>query len=465
MELEADRQDRGVHVLTIWSNGRGSLCNGLTRRDFLSVGTLALGGISLAGLLRHQAPAAERKRTPKSVIMVYLPGGPSHIDLYDMKPDAPVEIRGEFKHARTNVPGIDICELMPLQAKIADRFSIVRALKTHGNHDPTELLSGIHAAASGTIGRVRRPAFGCVVSKLRGDNPAIPTYVSTSDHRLLSAYDDPEEPAYLGPAYRPFSAIGPVGKNLVLRPDISLDRLEDRKALLRGFDALNKEVDNARRTLESMDQFQKRALEMIVSTKVRDALDLSREPDRLRDLYGSGGLDLLRARRLVEAGVSVVSVAARFPVRLGGGVFDPGGWDTHGHNFKLLRAKLPIYDRGVSALISDLHVRGLHQDVAVVIWGEFGRTPKIGDSTADGRGHWPDAGFALMAGGGLRMGQVVGATDRRAERPRGQAYTPQHVLATLYHVLGIDPATTVLKDHSGRPQYLLDHPEKIAPLI
>jgi hypothetical protein len=354
---------------------------------------------------------------------------------------------------------------MPLQAKIADKFSIVRALKTHGNHDPTELLTGIHAAASGTIGRVRRPAFGCVVNKMWGDNRRIPAYVSTSDHRLLSAYDDPEEPAYLGPAYRPFSAFGQVSKDLVLLPNISLDRLEDRKALLRSFNSLNKEVEDAQRTLDSMDHFQNRALEMIVSTKVRDALDLSREPGRLREMYGSEGLNLLRARRLVEAGVSVVSVAARFRVRVGGNIFDPGGWDTHGHNFKLLRAKLPIYDRGVSALISDLHVRGLLEDVAVVIWGEFGRTPKIGDSTADGRGHWPEAGFALMAGGGLQMGQAVGETDRRGENPKGRPYTPQHVLATLYHVLGINPATTVMKDHSGRPQYLLDNPEKIAALI
>jgi uncharacterized protein (DUF1501 family) len=201
---------------------------------------------------------------------------------------------------------------------------------------------------------------------------------------------------------------------------------------------------------------------MIASPRVRDALDLNREPDRVRAKYGAGSA-LLRARRLVEAGVSVVSVAARFPVNIGGGINDPGGWDTHGHNFKLLRAKLPIYDQAVYALLTDLHDRGLANDVAVVIWGEFGRTPKIGDSTPDGRGHWHDSGCALIAGGGLRNGQVVGETDRRAERPRARRYTPQDVLATLYHVLGIDTATT-LTDFSGRPQYLVDRAEKIAAL-
>jgi uncharacterized protein (DUF1501 family) len=204
---------------------------------------------------------------------------------------------------------------------------------------------------------------------------------------------------------------------------------------------------------------------MITSTRVRDALDLSREAQPMRDLYGNAGADFLRARRLVEAGVSVVSVAARFSVRIGDGVNDPGGWDTHGYNFRLLRAKIPIYDQAVYALLADLAERGLDRDTAVVIWGEFGRTPRIGDSTPDGPGHWPRASCALIAGGGLRMGQVIGETDARAENARNRPYHAQHVLATLYHVLGIDPAATTLTDHSGRPQFLLDYPEKIAGLV
>ena len=437
-----------------------------SRRDFLRIGALGVGGLTLADLLRFKAQGGTRSEpTQKSVIMVYLPGGPSHIDMYDLKPDAPAEYRGEFSPIRTNVPGIDICELMPRQAAIADKFSILRGIRTHGNHDPTELLTGIHAIASGTIGTVRRPAFGCVVSRLRGVNQEIPPYVSTSNHRLLGSYDDPEEPAYLGPTHRPFSAIGPITQALTRPPEITLDRLDDRQSLLRAFDSLSRERDNPQRSLEGVDGYQRRALEMIRSTKVRDALDLNRESQAVRDLYGSAGTDFLRARRLVEAGVSVVSVAARFSVRIGDGVNDPGGWDTHGYNFRLLRAKLPIYDQAVAALLSDLSVRGMSDDVAVIIWGEFGRTPRIGDSTPDGRGHWPRASCALIAGGGLRMGQVVGATDPRAENARHRPIHAQRVLATLYHVLGIDPAATTLTDHSGRPQYLLDYPEKIAELV
>jgi len=444
-------------MLTFYSRGTGRTCDGVSRRDFLRIGALSAGGLTLADVLRLRA---ETGTGPKSVIMVYLPGGPSHIDMYDLKPDAPAEYRGEFKPIQTNVPGLSICELMPLQARIADQFAIVRGLQTQGNHDPTELLTGIPAAASGQIGANRRPAFGCVVSKLRGSDGPIPPYVSVSDHRLLSAYDDPEEPAYVGVAHRPFSIKGPILQDLT--PGIARERLEDRKALLRSFNTLQRDIDTAQKTLAGMDSYTARALEMIASTQVRDALDLSREPDRIRDAYGPG-IDFLRARRLVEAGVSVVSVAARFPVRIAG-VNDPGGWDTHGSNFKILRAKLPAYDQGVYALLADLRDRGLAKDVAVVIWGEFGRTPKIGDSTSDGRGHWQTAACALIAGGGLQMGQVVGETDARAERPRFKPYRPQDVLATLYRVLGIDPATT-LTDHSGRPQYLIDRGQEIAALL
>jgi hypothetical protein len=443
----------------------GRTCDGVSRRDFLRIGALGIGGLTLADLLRLRAQGEVRPdSTRKSVIMVYLPGGPSHIDMYDLKPDAPAEYRGEFKPIRTNVPGMDVCELMPMHARIADKFSILRGLKTQGNHDPTELLTGIPAAASGQIGTVRRPAFGCVVSKLQGTEGPIPPYVSVSSHKLLGSYDDPEEPAYLGPMHRPFAVQGPVMKNLTLLPEVSRDQLATRKSLLGAFDSLRQDIDTTEKKLAGMDSYTKRALEMIASTKVRDALDLGREPDRVRTKYGAGS-DFLRARRLIEAGVSVVSVAARFPVNIGGGINDPGGWDTHGYNFKLLRAKLPIYDQAVYALLTDLQDRGMDKDVAVVIWGEFGRTPKIGDSTPDGRGHWHESGCALLAGGGLRGGQIVGETDPRGERPRTRRYTPQNVLATLYHVLGIDPANTTLNDFSGRPQYLLDHADKLDALI
>lgn len=442
----------------------GTNCAGSSRRDFLRIGTLGVGGLALSDLLRWKAQGAVSPTSPESaVIMVYLPGGPSHIDMYDMKPDAPVEYRGEFRPIRTNVPGIDICELMPRQAALADKFSVVRGLRTHGNHDPTELLTGIHAEASGTIGRFRRPAIGCVVSRVRGVDQPIPPYVSTSSHKLLGSYDDPEEPAYLGPAHRAFSVVGPIMQSMGRLPGVSMERLGDRRSLLGAFDSLRRRLDSPE-TPSGSDNPQRRALDMITSTRVRDALDLNQEPERVREHYGNAGTDFLRARRLIEAGVSFVSVASRFYVNIGGGINDPGGWDTHAANFRLLRAKLPIYDQAVAALISDLHDRGLNRHVTVVIWGEFGRTPRIGDVTPDGRGHWPSTGFAFVSGNGLRMGQIVGASDRRGEYPVGRPFSSQDVLATIYHALGIDLATT-FPDHSGRPQYLLDRATPIGQLI
>ncbi len=436
----------------------------LSRRDCLRVGGLAVGSLTLADLFRTSARAADpTPAPPKSVIMVYLPGGPSHIDMYDLKPDAPAEYRGEFQPIRTNVPGLDICEHLPRQAKLAHLFSIVRGLETYGNHDPTELLTGVRGESTGKIGSVRRPAFGSVVSKIRDATGPIPSYVSTSSHKLLPSYDDPEEPAYLGPSHRPFSAIGDVVKDAALSPSISPQKFDERKQLLAAFDHLPRELERAG-AFTSTDASTARALEMLTSTKVRDALDLDRESPKAKDRYGSAGLDFLRARRLVEAGVSVVSVAAKFPVRIAEGN-DPGGWDTHAHNFKFLRAKLPIYDLAVSALLSDLDDRGMLDRTAVVIWGEFGRQPKIGDVTPDGRGHWGQAGFAFLAGGGMKGGQVIGESDARGERAKHKPiHTPQ-VLATLYHTLGIDPGKVTFPDFAGRPQYLLDQPDPIRELL
>jgi hypothetical protein len=380
--------------------------------------------------------------------------------MYDLKPDAPAEYRGEFAPIATNVPGIEVCELMPEHAKIADKFSIIRGLRTHGNHDPTELLTGIPASASGQIGTTRRPAIGCVVSRFRGAEGPIPPYVSVSSHKLLGSYDDPEEPAYLGASHRPFSVVGDVRKDMDLADDIRR-RFNDRRELLRSLDRLPASPEAVNYT--------ERALNMLTAPEIREALDLSREPEAVRKRYGEGvsrdqGLDFLRARRLVEAGVSLVSVAARFPVFIGGGINDPGGWDTHGSNFKLLRAKLPVYDQSVSALINDLYDRGLSDRVAVVIWSEFGRQPRIGDVTPDGRGHWPSAACALVAGGGLKMGQVIGETDPRGERARSHPYCTQDLLATLYRMLGIDQRETIV-DHNGRPQYLVDKGLPISGLL
>jgi hypothetical protein len=439
-------------MLTIWGRSTGSFCDGLTRRSFLKVGALAVGGLTLADLLRLKAQGAVNAGSSnKAIIMVYLNGGPSHIDLYDLKPDAPVEYRGEFKPIKTNVPGFDICELMPLQAKIADKLAIIRNMKfQQQGHTPPELFTGFLKG--------NRPSIGSVVSKLRADagiRTGLPPYVYLGDANHVG------HPSFLGKAHEAYIP-GTKTANLGLARDLTLDRLNDRRALLRSFDALRRDLDDARGSMAGMDIFTAQALDMIATNKARDAFDITKEPESARKKYGHG-IELLQARRLVEAGVPVVTLTARNHKP---GDKCNGDWDHHDHIFRCLRAVVPQLDQSIHALVTDLHERGLDKDVAVVVWGEMGRTPRVGTQrgTTGGRDHWPQAGFALLAGGGLMMGQVIGATDPRGERPKVQPYTPQNVLATLYHVLGIDPATT-LPDHQGRPIYLLDDRAKVAELV
>jgi uncharacterized protein (DUF1501 family) len=428
------------------------LCDGLSRRGFLKAGALAVGGLTLADLLRLKARGATRAGTAgKAVIMVYLNGGPSHVDLYDLKPAAPVDYRGEFKPIKTNVPGFDVCELMPLQARIADKLAVIRNMKfMQQGHTPPELFTGFL--------RGNRPSIGSVVSKLRADagvRTPLPPYVYLGDANYVGG------PGFLGKAHEAYIPGGRAA-NLGLARTMTLDRLADRKALLRSFDGLRRDLDDARGSLGGMDAFTAQALEMITSNKARDAFDVSKEPESILGRYGAGA-EFLQARRLVEAGVPVVTLTPR---NRKPGAKCNGEWDHHDHIFRCLRAVVPQLDRSIYALVTDLHDRGLANDVAVVVWGEMGRTPRVGTQrgTTGGRDHWPQAGFALLAGGGLSMGQVVGATDARGESPKGRAYTPQNVLATLYHVLGIDPETT-LPDHQGRPVYLLDDREKVAELV
>jgi hypothetical protein len=447
-------------VLTFWAAGRPQ-SDGLSRRNFLSVGALTLGGLSLAELLRLEARGSGGDPAPpKSVIFVYLPGGPSHIDLYDMKPDAPAEIRGEFRPIKTKVPGVEICELMPLQARIADRFSIVRGFQTTGGHDSRMLTTGFKPGAY-------RPAFGSVVSRLLpGSGGGLPPYVNLVQETNLPFGQDP---AYLGPAHAPFALRGGGVADLSPPKGMTLDRLDDREGLLRGFDVMRRALDA--RPTDGTDAYTARALDMVRSTRVRDAFDLGREPEKVKAAYGKspGTLQFLLARRLVEAGARVVTLC-------GGWVNDGEGdspsnlsnWDTHEDNFNRLRVQAPHLDRALYALLTDLRQRGLDQDVVVVAAGEMGRAPRIGKSTgatnaANGRDHW-ETGFALVAGGGTSTGRVVGETDRHGERARGRPYTPQNLLATLYALLGIDAAAT-LPDHTGRPQFLLDDRDRIDELL
>jgi hypothetical protein len=449
-------------MLTFWGAKR-RFCDGVSRRDFLRVGALGLGGLTLADVLRLRAGVTSTP-TPRAVIMVCLAGGPSHIDTYDLKPDAPREYRGDFRPIRTTVPGFDICELMPLQARIADKLALVRTVRfvEPMQHELQECYTGFPKSA-------RRPAFGSVVSRFRPATAPVPRYVSLDQYS--ANHTEVENPQYVGAAHRPILLGGEGVRGLSLARGVTPGRLADRRQLRTAFDNLRRDLDT-RQEFGAMDSFTAQALDVITSPRARAAFDLSREPARVRALYGDPRAryiygneprptlhwpaeKFLLARRLVEAGVSAVTLRV-------------GTWDYHGTTsgtgniFVGLRSQLPLLDRSIYALVTDLHQRGLNREVLVLVWGEFGRTPRL--NTVQGRDHWPDAGFALFAGGGLRTGQVVGETDSRAERPRNRALGAQNVLATVYRALGID-ATRSLPDFSGRPRPMLDDPAPIAELV
>jgi hypothetical protein len=422
------------------------------RRDFLHHCMFGLGALSLPDLLRLQALGNE-KTPAKSVIMVWLYGGPSHIDMYDLKPEAPAEYRGEFKPIQTRVPGLDICELLPRQAAIADKLAIVRNMQFQNfkqdDHSRIELQTG---------GFTGKPSFGAVVSRLRheaGLPGTLPPYVSLSypapDANAAESERMAEDPSYAGVSHAAFTPGGPGEDNLQLARQISLEQLAERKSLLKAFEHFPGDADGK---MSGHNAFIARALELITTPKARAAFDVSQEPEKLRARYGERGHYLLQARRLAEAGVPVVTVKWANSLV----------WDTHKDNFKIMRQLLPSYDQGVTALIEDIHERGLDQDVLVVVWGEMGRTPIV-NGNGGGRDHWTNAGFSLLTGGGLRMGQVIGATTARGERPKGNPYTPQNVLAMVYRHLGIDQAKTQLVDFRGRPRDLLDDVRPIQELL
>jgi hypothetical protein len=424
-------------MFTLWGS-RQRFCDGLSRRSFLKVGAFG-AGLTLAEMLRARAGAKSPSST-KSAIMIYLPGGPSHIDMYDLKPDAPKEFRGEFKPIATNVPGVQICEHFPLQAQMWDKLACIRSIVSVEEHSDSLVTTGYSENTNRTA---HHPSFGAVLSKLRGAAAGdIPPFVSLRGMTIGT------EPGYLGVAHRPFTPDGQGVRNLQLAGGVDAVRMGDRKSLLARFDDVRRDID-ASGTMTGLDAFTARAFDMVASGTVRKALDLSREEPRSRDRY-KGVEQFLTARRLIEAGVGCVTLAI-------------GGWDTHGSNFKILRKQLPEVDRGVANLIRDLHDRGLDRDVVTVMWGEFGRTPKINNSDG-GRDHWPAVMSALVAGGGLKMGQAIGSSSARGEYPRDRACTAPQVLSTLYRAMGIDPALT-FPNGNGRPMHILDDREPISELI
>lgn len=444
--------------LTLRGPRGGGFCDGVSRREFLRVGGLGLGGMSLSTLLRAEAQAGAGG-PHKAVIKVFLAGGPPHQDMVDLKPEAPAEIRGEFKPIATNVPGIELCEHLPRLAKMTDKLAILRTVVgAKGEHAAVQCLSGFSELQSRLDGG--RPAMGSILSKLQGPvRSDMPPFIGLSPRTHHAPWGDPGHPGYLGLAHSAFTPNGGDMESLKLQ-GISTERFADRRALLRTFDGFRR-VAEGQDALAAQDVFTQRAFEILSSSRMMEALDVTKEDPKLRERYGIGDLKpiddgppccmdhFLMARRLVEAGARCVTLSF-------------GRWDYHTNNFGQCRERLPKLDMALSTLIEDLEARGLSKDVTVVVWGEFGRTPKINKDA--GRDHWTPVSCAILAGGGLRTGQVIGATDRHGEVPKERPVSFSNVFATLYNRLGIDPATT-LSDLGGRPMALLSETEPISELI
>jgi hypothetical protein len=411
-----------------------------TRREFLRIGAFG-AAFTLADQLRARAAGSTGAKSPrpKSAVLVFLPGGPSHLDTYDLKPQAPSEFRGEFKPIKTNVPGLDVCEHFPLQAKLMDKLAVLRSVVAPANeHSDAAVMTGYVSTAVRAAGH---PSFGAVVSKVRGLVNGMPGFMS------LRGITPGCEPGFLGAAHRPFAPTGPTAVDLRLPGGVTAARRAEQRDLLRAFDGVRRDID-AGGALAGMDAYQQQAVDIVASGRVREALNIAKEKAELLERY-SGAEQFLKARRLVEAGVGCLTLAV-------------GDWDTHDDNIAKLKRDLPFVDRGVSALVGDLHERGLAKDVVVVMWGEFGRTPRINNRA--GRDHWPAAMSALVAGGGFKTGQVIGSTTARGEQPKERPYTVAQVLATLYKAVCIDPATT-FPNGGGRPVYVLDDREPVRELV
>lgn len=454
-------------MLTIPAGTRSGrpFCDGISRRDVLKIGTLGAAGLTLPGLLRAEA-AAGRNNSNKSVIMIYLVGGPPHQDMFDLKPHAPAEVAGPWKPIETNVPGVQICEAFPRLAQNMDKLVAIRSLVgSQAGHDAIQVFTGRDPKQPKPTGGW--PQFGSAVAKVQGTTESCsPPFVSLCYPCTHGPYNEPG-PGFLGTSFAPFRPMGPTRHDMVLN-GVTLERLGDRRALLQSVDRLKREVDNTT-TLAGIDTFTSQAMDLLTSSRLADALDLSKEDPKIVERYGTGDptkfmdgngaprvpQSLLVARRLIEAGARVVTL-------------NYSKWDWHGgpNNsiFKREAEDFPVFDQCVSALIEDLHQRGLAEDCSVIVWGEFGRTPKI--SARVGRDHWPRVNCALLAGGGMQTGQAIGATDKLGGEAVDRPVTFADIYATLYRNLGIDINSKTVPDLSGRPQYLTaGHPRPLSELI
>ena len=451
-------------MLTIYGP-KSRFCDGVSRRSFLKIGGLAMasvGGITLPEIFEAQAKTPNAKRSQhKAVINVFLGGGPPHQDMWEIKTDAPKEIRGDFQPINTKVPGLQIGECFPKIAAMMDKFVAIRSVVgCSGSHDGFQCLSGWSRRDLQSVGG--RPSIGSTLAKLRGPvDPGIPPHMGLAAKTRHAPWSESGAAGFLGAAYSPFKP-NAEGKSDLTLNGVTLDRLGDRKRILKGLDKFRADADTTG-MMRGMDAFTDAAFGVLTSSKLSEALDISKESKKTRERYGTGkpykyqydgaptvNEHLLLARRLVEAGARSVSLSY-------------GRWDSHGKNFDLVRDHGGKLDQCVSALVEDLEVRGMLDDVTVVVWGEFGRTPRI--NKGSGRDHWPRVSCCLMAGGGMQTGQAIGATNRLGEYAQKRPVHMQEIVGTIYHNLGIDTMHTTLRDPTGRPQYLVDKRKPIKEVV
>jgi hypothetical protein len=459
-------------VFRIHAGSTRKYCDGLSRRSFVQLGVAGMASAGLADVWRAQEASAAQGVTKKdtSVILIWLDGGPGHMDMYDMKPEAPAEYRGIWQPIPTNVPGIEITELFPRQAKIADKFSIVRSL----HHDTGDHFAGGHwmltsrGGASGANTAGHYPSIASIATRVTGPRqPNMPAYVAVPYAASIGLRPGYFGANYLGIEHNPFETEGdPNAENFQvhnIRPPagLTVERLGDRRDLLKEIDKLRREVDSSG-ALEAVDRFQRSAFELVAGSTACKAFDIGQEDPRVREQYGrdNWGQSTLLARRLVEAGSTFVTVHF-------------GGWDHHWNLQSGMENYLPKVDQAVSALFEDLSVRGLLEKTLVVLCGEFSRTPRMNNGGnggpplsmgTPGRDHWGNAMFCLMGGGGVQGGRIVGSTNRLGEVPQDRPVEPCDIHASIYHVLGVDPAVSFL-NHAGRPVPAIDRGQVIHELF
>jgi hypothetical protein len=457
----------------------------LTRRNLLKASLAGIAGLNFPKLLEHRAAAAQAGRptsTGKSVILLWMAGGPSHIDTWDVKPDRPPENRGPFGAIATRLPGVFICEHLPKQAAMLDKFTLLRSVDArHSNHEPNTVFQTANLDAEPRTNRLARhyPAIASVIAKHHGPNhPGMPAYIAFMKSRSHLAFA-----GYLGRQYDPFIAdqatrlpiYTNVGQdtgqmtqaNLFQMPlGLTEERIGDRRELLRRFDDLRHSMDDSG-VMDSMDRYGQQAVDILLGRRARDAFDIEREPQRVRDRYTQHlwCQQALIARRLVEAGAAFVTLDLSYHTA-------SGTWDTHGDNIppyggirRGLGPLLPLFDHLVTTLVADLEQRGILDKVLVLAMGEFGRTPRIGtQGSSDGRDHWPVVMSMAMAGGGLRHGQVIGATERDGGQIKERPVTPGDLAATIYHHMGV-PLDTTYQDNTGRPHFVVQNGSPIRELL